>query len=85
MEWLAENQGAVKWGILGATILALEFVGDVSLTEACHKASEHKIGKYVVPMALGFTVAHLAQAIPREIDPYYYIADAIDYIKERTG
>jgi hypothetical protein len=75
------DPGVVKWGILAGTILALEVVGQETLTGACYRALEHKVGRYVVPFALGFTAAHLLDVIPDEIDPYQWIARGIDRVK----
>lgn len=71
------DEGAVKWAVLGATIVALEFIGSESLTHACQRALETPVGKVAVPILMGVTVAHLMDWIPHQYDPYYWIADRV--------
>lgn len=78
---LLNDPGVKKWAALAATVIALEVIGEETLTGACHRALDHKVGQYVVPFALGFTAAHLLRVIPREIDPYFLLADGISKVK----
>lgn len=75
MGWVMERlNGNLKWGVLAGTILALEVIGEESLTHACHRARETAVGKVAIPVALGVTVAHLMDWIPHQYDPYYLVA-----------
>jgi hypothetical protein len=75
------DEGALKWGLLAATIVVLEFTGNETLTSAFNRALEHDKMKYVALGALAFTASHLLGTTPREIDPYYIIQDNIHRIK----
>ena len=69
------DEGVFKWAALAATIAVLEFVGEESLTNSFDRAMKHPKMRYVALGALGITGAHLLGVLPKEIDPYYYIAD----------
>lgn len=75
------DEGLVKWGILGAAIVALEYVGEESLTHAFGRAREHSVGRFVAVGALAVTAAHLMDIIPHQYDPYYAIAGNFGTLK----
>lgn len=77
------DKGLVKWGILAGTIIALEIIGDESLTSACQRGLDTKLGKLAIPAAMAVTVAHLHDFIPHkpiELDPYYWVADTVHMV-----
>lgn len=72
MERLSEP--AKKWLALGATIVALEYIGSESLTRGVRDALATPVGKILVPAAIGVTAAHFYDLIPHQYDPYYVAA-----------
>lgn len=80
MERLSE--GFIKWGVLASTVIALECIGENSLTHYAHRAMEHKIGRWVIPAAIGITAMHLMdrhhEILPESIDAYHIIAKGVD-------
>lgn len=78
--------GAAKWGALAATIIALEVLPlhSESLTHACGRALDTKIGKLAVPAVMAVTVAHLMDWIPHQYDPFYITTDIIDAVSNIT-
>jgi hypothetical protein len=76
------NEGVIKWGTLGLAVIALECVGEQSLTHYAHRAMEHPIGRWVVPAAIGITAMHLMdrehQILPETIDAFHIIAKGMD-------
>lgn len=81
---LATDEGIQKWGALFATIGVLEFVGDESLTGAFERALRHPVAKYIALGGLAVTGAHLLGVMPREIDPYYFVADKVEQWKDQN-
>jgi hypothetical protein len=75
------DEGIVKWGCLAGCVVALEFIGDESLTHATYRALGTKVGKLAVPAALALTAGHLLHVIPERYDPYFALAKTIDWIK----
>jgi hypothetical protein len=75
-------EGYIKWGALAGAIVALESLGDNSLTHYAHKAMEHKIGRWIVPTVVGITAMHLMDKdhdiLPEAIDAYNIIARFLD-------
>jgi hypothetical protein len=53
------NEGIIKWGVLATTVIALECVGEQSLTHYAHRGMEHPIGRWLIPAAIGITAMHL--------------------------
>lgn len=80
-----KDEGVVKWAALGACIIALEYVGSESLTHACHRGRESKLGKALIPLAIGVTAAHLMDKIPHQYDPYYVLAGNLSQGKNKVG
>lgn len=76
------NEGYWKWSALAAGVIALECVGENSLTHYAHKAMEHKVGRWIVPVAIGITAMHLMdrehQILPETIDAFHIIAKTVD-------
>jgi hypothetical protein len=79
------DPGLVKWSILAGTIIALEIIGEETLTSAFNRALEHDKMKYVALGALAFTASHLLGTTPREVDPFYLIQDTVERIKHGTS
>lgn len=77
------SEGYLKWGCLAAGVIALECVGENSLTHYAHKAMEHKVGRWLVPAAIGITAMHLMdrhhEILPESIDAFNIIARGVDY------
>lgn len=80
------NSGGWKWGALAATIVALEVLPphSESLTHACGRALDTKIGKVAIPAVMGITVAHLMDWIPHRVDPFYLITEGVDYARSQA-
>jgi hypothetical protein len=80
-------EGYIKWGTLAASVMVLESVGDNSLTHYAHRAMEHKIGRWLVPAAIGITAMHLMDKehniLPESIDGYNIIARLLDERKNK--
>lgn len=76
------NEGIIKWGCLAAGVIALECVGENSLTHYAHKAMEHKVGRWLVPAAIGITAMHLMdrhhEILPESIDAFNIIARGVE-------
>lgn len=76
------NEGLIKWTALGLSVIALECVGEQSLTHYAHKAMEHPVGRWIVPAAIGITAMHLMdrehQILPETIDAFNLIAKTVD-------
>lgn len=76
------NEGYLKWGALAAGVIALECIGDQSLTHYAHKAMEHRLGRWIVPAAIGITAMHLMdrhhEILPESIDGFQIIAKIAD-------
>lgn len=78
MERLSRNQSAIKWAVLGATIIALEAYprGSETLTRGVRKALATPVGKVAVPAAIAYTTAHFYDLLPHEpieTDAYYLL------------
>jgi len=76
------SEGWIKWPALGLCVIALECVGEQSLTHYAHKAMEHPVGRWIVPAAIGITAMHLMdrehQILPETIDAFNLIAKGMD-------
>ena len=76
------NEGVIKWGCLAAGVIALECVGEQSLTHYAHRGMEHPIGRWLIPAAIGITAMHLMdrehQILPETIDAFHLIAKTVD-------
>lgn len=81
MERLKIDEGALKWGALGVAVVALECVGQDSLTHHARRALEHPIGRIVVPLAMGITTLHLLDRCPPQLDFYQGIANLIERVR----
>lgn len=83
------NEGTIKWGALAAGVIALECVGEQSLTHYAHKAMEHRIGRWIVPAAIGITAMHLMdrhhEILPESLDAFHLIAKGVDYVTNNTN
>lgn len=79
------DKGLVKWGLLGGVIIALEVIGEESLTGACHRGLDTKLGKLAIPAVMAVTVAHLHDFIPHQYDPYYGVARTVDKLNRKVG
>lgn len=79
------DEGAAKWLTLGVVIVALEAVGNESLTHACGRALDSRIGKVVVPAVMGLTVSHLMDWLPRRADPFYLITEGVDHVRDKVS
>lgn len=68
----------IKWGVVAASVIAMECVGEQSLTHYSHRAMEHRIGRWLVPAAIGITAMHLMDKehhiLPEAIDGFQIIA-----------
>lgn len=77
-----EREGFIKWGCLAVGVIALECVGSESLTHYAHRAMEHRIGRWVVPAAIGITAMHLMdrhhEILPESIDAFHIIANTVE-------
>jgi len=77
-----KNEGLLKWGALATTVIALECVGEQSLTHYAHRAMEHRVGRWIVPAAIGITAMHLMDKehhiLPESIDAFQVIAKIAD-------
>ena len=80
---ILKDEGVQKWATLGCCIAGLEFIGSETLTHAFQRGLDSDVGKYVCLGGLALTGAHLLNVLPREIDPYYYIADGVDYLSNK--
>jgi hypothetical protein len=79
MERQSRNyETATKWAVLAGTVVALEIIGQESLTHGFRRALEHPVGRYIAPIAIGLTVGHLFNAIPETIDPYQHVANYLE-------
>jgi hypothetical protein len=82
------SEGWIKWSTLGLAVIALECVGEQSLTHYAHKSMEHPIGRYIIPAAIGITAMHLMdrehQILPESLDAFHIIAKTVDRIQEWT-
>ena len=78
------NEGVIKWSCLAAGVIALECVGEQSLTHYAHRGMEHPIGRWLIPAAIGITAMHLMdrehQILPETIDAFHLIARTVDKI-----
>ena len=76
------KEGLIKWGCLALGVIALEATGKNSLTHYAHEAMSHKMGRWIVPAAVGITAMHLMDKdhdiLPEAIDAYNIIARALD-------
>lgn len=79
------DRGLVKWGVLAGTIIALEIIGEESLTSACQRGLDTKLGKLAIPAIAVVTVAHLHDFIPHQYDPYYGVARTVDKLNQKVG
>jgi hypothetical protein len=81
-----KNEAVIKWGVVAASVIAMECIGEQSLTHYAHKAMEHPIGRWIVPAAIGITAMHLMdrehQILPETIDAFHIIAKTVDRIQE---
>ena len=81
------SEGFIKWGAVAASVIALECIGEQSLTHYAHKAMEHPIGRWIVPAAIGITAMHLMDKehhiLPESIDAFHIIAKSVDYVRGR--
>jgi hypothetical protein len=79
-------EGIIKWGSVAGCVIALECIGENSLTHYAHRAMEHRIGRWVVPAAIGITAMHLMDKehhiLPESIDAFNIIAHAVDRLQE---
>lgn len=79
-------EGIIKWGALAGAVIALECVGEQSLTHYAHRAMEHKVGRWLVPAAIGITAMHLMDKehhiLPESIDAFQIIAKTVDRINQ---
>lgn len=78
MERLTQREALVKWTVLAATVVALEVIGEESLTHGFRKALEHDRGRYIAVGALVVTGLHLTNLLPEPIDPYQQIANYVE-------
>ena len=80
-----EVEGWIKWGTLAVSVIALECVGEQSLTHYAHRAMEHPVGRWIVPTMIGITAMHLMdrehQILPESIDAFQIIAKGVDYVR----
>lgn len=85
---ILKNEGVIKWGLLASSVIALECFGTESLTHYAHKAMEHKVGRWLVPAAIGITAMHLMDKehniLPESIDAFHIIAKGLDRVRTRT-
>lgn len=84
---LLTDPGLIKWGILGATVVALEVTPGGTLTHYARELQQNPVGRAVAWGVAGYTLAHLMNEIPlpREWDLFYMAGDALDWAKERVG
>ena len=76
-----KDEGVQKWVALGCCIATLEFIGDETLTHAFQRGLDNEKVQYLCLGGLALTGLHLLDVLPREIDPYYKIADAVERFK----
>jgi hypothetical protein len=80
------NEGVWKWGALAGCVIALECVGEQSLTHYAHRAMEHKVGRWIVPAVIGITAMHLMdrehQILPESLDVFQIIAKGMDRLHD---
>ena len=80
-----KNEAVIKWGVVAASVIAMECVGEQSLTHYAHRTMEHPIGRWVTPMVIGITAMHLMdkdhQILPETIDFFHIMARTVDRIQ----
>lgn len=66
-------------GLIGY-VAAWDFMADETITSAVHRALDSRVGRVAVPIVLGVTGAHLTRLLPREYDPFYKIAEGVEWV-----
>jgi len=75
-ESLRENAGLIGWGVVGATILAVEVLSPQTLSTASDRILEGRYGRLPrVAWQVGSTVlfAHTMNLIPEKLDPIHQV------------
>lgn len=86
---LEMSEAIIKWGAVAGTVIALECVGEHSLTHYAHEAMKHPVGRWIVPAAIGITAMHLMDKehniLPESIDAFNLIAKGVDKWNSMRG
>lgn len=80
MERLRENAGLVGWGIVGATILAVEILSPETLSTASDRLLEGEYGRWTRrawQVGAGVLFLHTMNLLPRPLDPIQQFGDRV--------
>lgn len=72
------RNGYIGWIATAAAVGAWDLSKNETMTNAYRRGLAHPIGRFVVPLATSYTVAHLHGLIPKRWD-------AFDQLAERVG
>lgn len=79
-EVIRENAGLVGWGVVGATILAVEVLSPQTLSTASDRILEGRYGnipKRMWQVGAGVLFLHTMNLLPRAIDPIQQFGDRV--------
>ena len=78
-------EGWIKATAITGAVVAMECWGERSVTNHVHKAMEHPIGRWVVPLAVANIAMHLVDKehniLPENADIIQWLARGIDRVR----
>lgn len=80
-----EVPSEVHWrplAALGCAVGVVEILAEQTITESFREAMAHDKWRYVAVGSLIITAAHLMDCLPKQIDPYHYIASGLSRLKK---